>query len=243
MVSEFEKLLSLVDIREIVKEYPRGTEFYSIICGTCVFDCINDDGVIVLHPINKIAAEILVDRKGRYCGSKGIYTTHTGYEGLEYMSECTLFPSKNNRNWKSLTWKEGDILRKVSKSCLSRGEREECEFSHFIGSKFNRFKTAWTFNYTLDNGAMNVEECNPNDWKFVRHSENVEKDKNEVKPLDVVLVRNSEKNKWICSILNRIEKGYDFPYVTNIGNFKYCITYVKNEDLKGTTNNVETKEK
>ena len=234
MESEFEKLLSLVDIREIVKEYPRGTEFYSIICGKCIFDCVNDSGSIVLHPINKITAEILVDRKGRYCGSEGIYTTHTGYEGVEYMGECTLFPSKTNRNWKSLTWKEGDIL--------SNGD-DEGEFSHFIDGGFNNFVMAWEWSHRCNCGSENVEECNPNDWVFVRHAEKTEENKNEVKPLDVVLVRNSEKNKWICSILNRIESGYEFPYVTNIGSFKYCIPYATNEDMKNTTNNVETKEK
>lgn len=243
MCSEFEKLLSLVDISEIVKDLPKGTEFYSIMCGACIFDYMRDDGVISLHPINKLSAEILVDRKGRYRGSEGFFNTHTGYEGFEYMSDCILFPSKTNRNWKSLTWKEGDILRNISHNYLSRGERVECEFSHFIDDKFDNFQTVWEFNYTLDGGGGDVEECNPNDWVFVRHAEKVEDNKNEVRPLDTVLVRNSEKNKWICSILNRIESGYEFPYVTNIGSFKYCIPYATNEVLKGTNNNIETKEK
>lgn len=238
MCSEFEKLLSLVDISEIVKNYPNGTEFYSIMCGPCIIDNIRDDGVISLRPINKLGTEILVDRKGRYRGSEGYYTTRTGYEGVEYMSECTLFPSEINRNWKSLTWKEGDILRNISHNYLIRDERVECEFSHFIDGKFDKFHTAWEFNYTLDGGAGDVEECDPNNWVFVRHTEKAE---DEVRPLDTVLVRNSEKNKWICSILNRIESGYELPYVTNIGSFKYCIPYATNEELKGTNNNVETK--
>ena len=75
-----------MNIAEILKECPTGTKFYSPIFGEVVFVCVNDDKLYpiicsTIHGFNKC---FLSD--GRY------------YEGFPD-SECTLFPSKDQRDW------------------------------------------------------------------------------------------------------------------------------------------------
>lgn len=59
----------------------------------------------------------------------------------------------------------------------------------------------------------------------------------ELKPFDKVLVRDSKSDKWRANLLGYIDK--DEYYHCVYANWVYCIPYIGNESLLGTTNNVE----
>lgn len=66
------------------------------------------------------------------------------------------------------------------------------------------------------------------------HEEEVEKEevgKHQFKPFDRVLVRDSDKDKWLCELFSHIEDGYYF--CINCG-WKQCVPYEGNEHLVGT---------
>lgn len=63
------------------------------------------------------------------------------------------------------------------------------------------------------------------------------KPKVELKPFDKVLVRDSESDKWRANLFNYIsEDGY---YCCVFASWVYCIPYIGNESLLGTTKDVE----
>lgn len=59
----------------------------------------------------------------------------------------------------------------------------------------------------------------------------------ELKPFDKVLVRDSKSDNWRANLFSYIDKdGY---YHCVYANWAYCIPYIGNESLLGTTNDVE----
>lgn len=63
------------------------------------------------------------------------------------------------------------------------------------------------------------------------------KPKAKLKPFDKVLVRDSKSDKWRANLLSYIDK--DEYYHCVYANWAYCIPYIGNESLLGTTKNVE----
>lgn len=65
----------------------------------------------------------------------------------------------------------------------------------------------------------------------------VNEDKVELKPFDKVLVRDSKSDNWRANLFGYIDKdGY---YRCVYANWAYCIPYIGNEHLLGTTKDVE----
>lgn len=64
------------------------------------------------------------------------------------------------------------------------------------------------------------------------------KPKIELKPFDKVLVRDSESDKWRANLFGYIGKK-DGYYHCVYSNWAYCIPYIGNESLLGTTKDVE----
>lgn len=60
----------------------------------------------------------------------------------------------------------------------------------------------------------------------------------ELKPFDKVLVRDSKSDNWRANLFGYIGKK-DGYYHCVYANWAYCIPYIGNESLLGTTNNVE----
>lgn len=71
--------------------------------------------------------------------------------------------------------------------------------------------------------------------------EKVEKPQHEFKPFDKVLVRQEEKDIWLCEFFSFFDK--DAPggnvYICIGGTYRYCIPYEDNEHLIGTTDTPE----
>jgi len=85
-----------IDLTKILKDCPRGTEFYSAVGGTVRFEHISDDPD---YPI--------VTNENDY--------TKEGYEYLD-KGECVLFPSKEQRDWSKFvpTWEQKKPKVKVT---------------------------------------------------------------------------------------------------------------------------------
>lgn len=80
-----------IDLTKILKDCPTGTKFYSILYGEVEFISVNsknDSYQIVLKELRRNSITF-VDSKGKYFH--------------EYNGECTLFPSKDQRDWSKFT--------------------------------------------------------------------------------------------------------------------------------------------
>ena len=78
-----------IDLTKILKDCPKGTKFYSTVLGEVTFKDIVDDAkfpIIVSYKCGLYEESFMAD--GRM---------------LDYVGECTLFPSKDQRDWSKFT--------------------------------------------------------------------------------------------------------------------------------------------
>ena len=78
-----------IDLTKILKDCPKGTKFYSTVLGEVTFKDIVDDAkfpIIVSYKCGLYEESFIAD--GRM---------------LDYVGECTLFPSKDQRDWSKFT--------------------------------------------------------------------------------------------------------------------------------------------
>ena len=81
-----------VDLTKILKDCPKGTEFYSTIWGKMFFE------LIVHHPDEDFPVRL------KNSNNEWIFLTKEGkYNHIYEDSECILFPSKDQRDWSKFT--------------------------------------------------------------------------------------------------------------------------------------------
>ena len=79
-----------IDLTKILKDCPKGTKLYSTIYGVVEFDGINES--VRSYPISfKVDADLFST------------VTSDGRDNKEFDGECTLFPSKDQRDWSKFT--------------------------------------------------------------------------------------------------------------------------------------------
>ena len=78
-----------IDLTEILKDCPKGTKLYSTIYGEVIFSHIDNDSI---RPI-----ALRVGNNFTSC------VTKYGRLSILYKGECTLFPSKDQRDWSKFT--------------------------------------------------------------------------------------------------------------------------------------------
>lgn len=90
-----------INIAELLRNCPKGTELYSPIFGNVYLDKIRPHLAVVVRTSDKQEEEFLYD--GRF----------------DINGECMLFPSKANRDWSTFQrpFKDGDIIYVKSKKC------------------------------------------------------------------------------------------------------------------------------
>lgn len=82
-----------LDLTKILEGCPQGTKFYSSVYGEVSFEGIRDISIIYEYPIKLKAYNKYTDSTADiYYGKDGICVS--AYDG-----ECTLFPSKDKRDW------------------------------------------------------------------------------------------------------------------------------------------------
>ena len=79
-----------LDLTKILDGCPRGTKFYSSVCGEVIFERIDlsDECPIVLYADNKCIVPLV-----------RVNHTKDGKFSISYDGECTIFPSKDQRDW------------------------------------------------------------------------------------------------------------------------------------------------
>ena len=82
-----------LNIAAILKDKPKGKKLWSPIFGECTFDEISCNNSCLGVDTNKRVPEIFY-ANGKY----------------DENGECTIFPSKEMRDWRKFAWKKGDVL-------------------------------------------------------------------------------------------------------------------------------------
>lgn len=89
-----------LDLREILKDVPRGTKLYSTTHGDICFDCVDFSDNVYPIKCYEHCLNYVFTKEGKY---------HYNYDG-----ECCLFPSKEQRDWSKFElpcqFKIGDVL-------------------------------------------------------------------------------------------------------------------------------------
>ena len=85
-----------IDLTKILKDCPKGTKLYSTIFGEVTFCHIDEND---MYPIKVMT--------GKKCNGK---VSANGKHYVEFNGECTLFPSKEQRDWNKFTapWQKKD---------------------------------------------------------------------------------------------------------------------------------------
>ena len=156
--------------------------------------------------------------------------TSDGRLRAELDGECTLFPSKEQRDWSKFKqlvkpkFKVGDKI--VNSLCKCMG----ASGSYGIISEITEDK------YIFVDGSYTFIN-NQDSWELVPNKK-PKFDPNTLNPFDKVLARDEENEYWNCTFFSHIVKDEDtYPYACAYDMFTYCIPY--NDDTKhlvGTKN-------
>lgn len=122
-----------IDLTKILRDCPQGTKLYSTIYGDVEFCYIDGSDA---YPIK-------LNVEGEYDGS----VTADGKQYVEYGGECTLFPSREQRDWSKFTapWYKKEKFDPKTLQAFDRvlvrkfkTIKWHCEhFSHFDGGNYN----------------------------------------------------------------------------------------------------------
>ena len=202
-----------LNLVEILKDCPEGTKLYSTVFGEVEFKSINEDN---FHPIivkldNNHSYSFAAD--GRVCNF--------------YKGECTLFPSREERNWSKFKqlvkpkFKVGDkIVHSLGKKMGAKGSQGV--ISEITYDKYIFTDTSYAFIRNQDSWEL-VPDKKP---KF---------DPKKLQPFDKILARNGHSENWNCDIFSNINDNEPYKYNTISNYWKYCIPYNKEtKHLVGT---------
>ena len=110
----------------------------------------------------------------------------------------------------------------------------DCAFTLYINIH-NKMQFGSDLSMWVDDGARRIE---PSEILAIQLKEEKPKfDPKTLQPFDKVLVRNSNKNTWRCTLFSHIDEEYeDFPIICVFSCWSYCVPF--NEETKhlvGTT--------
>ena len=199
-----------LNLVEILKDCPKGTKLYSIIYGDVELEKVylKDDE----YPI-----EIKIGE-----GSDMTYVANDGRLLGDFPGECTLFPSKDQRDWskfktKKPKFKVGDKIVNIPRKYMGALGTQS------IISKVTDDK------YIFTNGNY-IFISNQGSWELV-HDKKPKFDPKTLQPFDKVLVRDMDLENWKVQLFSNIIEGEKhYPYLCINDHYMYCIPY--NDDTK-----------
>ena len=213
-----------IDLTKILKNCPKGTMFYSTIYGYVYFDKIKKDSS---YPIIFETSQ----------GNK-IDTTANGKNCEHFDGECTLFPSKDQRDWSKFTapWleKQGDSLRVNDRAWLYLVS-DVLTWKYGIGQYLDDPRVQEIAKRLCDKYAQKL--YNPS---VISNSSNTGKseqkfDPKTLKAFDRVLVSDVDGDIWHCNIFEYIRECA-YPYSCVYSAWERCIPYNdETKHLVGTT--------
>lgn len=229
-----------INIAKILKDKPQGTKLYDLLRNIDVgLDKVHTTDVgtyIECTSTNEVGSTLLFDY------SK-LGTEESWLEGLQI-----LLPSKEMRDWGKFAWKRGDLL---INSCGF-----QCIFKEWASDDYTKFNGCYSNSRDGYEDVTNAETAkfdkldNNIAYGYIREIERklggilnlttlkIEmKSKVEIKPFDKVLVRNDKEDQWSANIFSYQVR--DMYYCLGEDYWRYCIPYIGNESLLGTTKDVE----
>lgn len=133
-----------IDLTKILKDCPTGWKFYSSVFGEVVFEG--------LYYGQKVTTIRVSDCSGSY----KVYTK----EGIYYCGagECTLFPSKDQRDWSKFTapWYKNEKFDPKTLQPFDRVLARDCYYNEWICSIFSYIQQKCTIPYV----------CVGSNWKY-----------------------------------------------------------------------------
>ena len=235
-----------INISKILKDKPQGTKLYDLLRNIDVrLDKVHTTDVgtyIECTSTNEVGSTLLFDY------SK-LGTEESWLEGLQI-----LLPSKDMPDWGKFAWKKGDLLiNSCGFQCIFK-EWASDDYTKFNGcysnsrdgyedvtnaetAKFDKLDHNIAYGYIREierklGGILNLTTLEIEKQQVVEL-----KSKVEIKPFDKVLVRNDKEDQWSANIFSYQIR--DMYYCLGENYWRYCIPYIGNESLLGTTKDVE----
>ena len=200
-----------LNLVEILKDCPKGTKLYSTVHGEVEFNGINKSDKFPVRYINP--------EWGRE-----FFVTAQGLMLPRLNGECTLFPSKEQRDWSKFKQLVKPKFKVGDKIVNILGKRVGASGSYGIISEITDDKYIFT-----DTSYAFIR--NQGSWELVP-DKNPKFDPETLRPFDKVLVRDTNEGRWKCTLFSHIIEKEDcaFRYATVGSGYIYCIPY--NNDTK-----------
>lgn len=132
-----------IDLTKILKDCPEGWEFYSSVLGEVELVGICDEDKqnckVIVQPVNKDCTDVYT-KEGFYYKGKG---------------ECTLFPSKDQRDWSKFTapWYNKDKFDPNTFQTFDRVLTRHFEDERWNINFYSYKKLSWPYPYICIDGA------------------------------------------------------------------------------------------
>lgn len=238
-----------LDLTKILKDCPKGTKFYSPVYGKIEFIGIetfasNPDPIII---------KWFKDENTTYLEYLRADGTFRG------LGECTLFPSKDQRDWSKwhIPFKDGDVITCTNSVCsfvaIFKETNTDITFTRYVSLTLDdeqQFctKEGWA-DFKKPRFATKEEKqklfdaIKANGYKWNAETKTLEKLKKEkfdpktLHPFDKVLVNSN--GEWFCDFFSHYDDSVNQFNCTCTGGcpYDYCVPY--NDDTKhlvGTNN-------
>ena len=231
----------MINVAEKLKDCPKGTKLYSPLFGEVEFVRLE-----IGSPRFPIIVKVL---NNGIPYSNVTFTTEGKRLNIE-QSECLLFPSKDNRDWNKfrIPVKRGDIMMipNSEHAFITTGEFTDNASVMFICGVdednelcINPGNAGWTKGFYIpaseEAKKKLFDKMEAAGYRWNADTLELEKIKQEFKPFDKVLVRDSIDKKWKISLFSYYdEENQYFPYVCISGRYMRCIPYEGNEYLLNT---------
>ena len=200
-----------LNLVEILKNCPKGTKLYSTIFGE-----------VRLYNVDKYNYNYPICVEGKECGIS--FTTSDGRLRADLDGECTLFPSREQRDWSKFKQLVKPKFKVGDKIVNILGKRMGASGSYGIISEITDDKYIFTdTSYAFIRNQDGWELAPVKKPKF---------DPKTLRPFDKVLVRDTNEGRWKCTLFSHIIGKEDcaFRYATAGVGYIYCIPY--NNDTK-----------
>lgn len=227
-----------INLAKILNGKPVNTKLWSPLFGDVYTSSIcSEDTIIVVN---------------HHAESSSFYNNGKYFDHAE--AEPLLFPSKEMRDWRKFAWKKGDLLiNSCGFQCIFK-EWASGDYTKFNGcysnsrdgyedvtnaetAKFDKLDNNIAYGYVREierklGGILNLTTLEIEKQQVVEL-----KSKVEIKPFDKVLVRNDKEDQWSANIFSYQVR--DMYHCLGESYWRYCIPYIGNESLLGTTKDVE----
>lgn len=227
-----------INLAKILNGKPVNTKLWSPLFGDVYTSSIcSEDTIIVVN---------------HHAESSSFYNNGKYFNHAE--AELLLFPSKEMRDWRKFAWKKGDLLINCCgfqcifkewasgdytkfNGCYSNSRDGYEDVTNAETAKFDKLDNNIAYGYVREierklGGILNLTTLEIEKQQVVEL-----KSKVEIKPFDKVLVRNDKEDQWSANIFSYQVR--DMYHCLGEDYWRYCIPYIGNESLLGTTKDVE----